>query len=238
MSTRPPPPDTAPAATSKKLGDQVYDGLAEQIAAGRYPIGSRLPAELELASQFGVSRPVLRQALGRLRAEGLIATRQGAGNFVLRRSDSRRLDFGPLQNLPDVQRCLEFRCGLESEAARRAAIAHHEGAIDGIALAIDAMERAIAAGGSSIEPDFEFHLSIARASQNRFFVTTLEALRSQVEFGIKLSRSFSERPLDERHRSVLDEHREIYEAIRAGDPERAKQAVARHLEAGIARLFS
>jgi DNA-binding FadR family transcriptional regulator len=59
-----------------------------------------------------------------------------------------------------------------------------------------------------------------------------------VEFGIKLSRSFSERPLDERHRSVLDEHREIYEAIRAGDPERAKQAVARHLEAGIARLFS
>ena len=59
MSTRPPPPDTAPAATSKKLGDQVYDGLAEQIAAGRYPIGSRLPAELELASQFGVSRPVL-----------------------------------------------------------------------------------------------------------------------------------------------------------------------------------
>ena len=100
------------------------------------------------------------------------------------------------------------------------------------------MERAIAAGGSSIEPDFEFHLSIARASQNRFFVTTLEALRSQVEFGIKLSRSFSERPLDERHRSVLAEHREIYEAIRAGDPERAKQAVARHLEAGIARLFS
>ena len=46
MSTRPLPPDTAPAATSKKLGDQVYDGLAEQIAAGRYPIGSRLPAEL------------------------------------------------------------------------------------------------------------------------------------------------------------------------------------------------
>ncbi len=237
MNAKSHPTDQTPAPASQKLGDQVYEALAEQISAGRYPVGSRLPSELELAKQFGVSRPVLRQALGRLRGEGLVMARQGAGNFVRRRNEPRRLDFGPLQNLPDVQRCLEFRCGLESEAARRAAIAHNDDAIRSIALAMDAMERAVAAGGSAIETDFEFHLSIARASQNRFFVTTLQALRDQVEFGINLSRSFSTKPLNERLRSVLDEHREMYDAIRAGDPDRAMRAVAQHLDAGIARLF-
>lgn len=238
MNANLPVQDREPPATSQRLGDQVYEALAEQIAAGRYPVGSRLPSEMDLAKQFGVSRPVLRQALAQLRAEGLVIARQGAGNFVRRGNESRRLDFGPLQNIPDVQRCLEFRCGLESEAARRAAIVHDDDAIRSIALAMDALERAIAAGGSAVEADFEFHLTIARAARNRFFVTTLEALRNQVEFGINLSRSFSTRPLHERLKSILAEHREIYEAIRGGDAERAQRAVAQHLEAGIARLFS
>jgi GntR family transcriptional repressor for pyruvate dehydrogenase complex len=237
MNAESPSPHGQPPSTSQKLGDQVYEALAEQIADGRYPVGSRLPSELDLSKQFGVSRPVLRQALGRLRAEGLVTARQGAGNFVRRRNESRRLDFGPLQNIPDVQRCLEFRCGLESEAAQRAAIVHDDDAIRSIALAMDAMERAIAAGGSAVEADFEFHLAIARAARNRFFVTTLEALRPQVEFGINLSRSFSTRPMHERLKSILAEHRAIYEAIRDGDAQLAQRAVAQHLEAGIARLF-
>jgi GntR family transcriptional regulator, transcriptional repressor for pyruvate dehydrogenase complex len=237
MNAKSPPPHSQPPATSQKLGDQVYEALGEQIAAGRYPVGSRLPSELDLAQQFGVSRPVLRQALGRLRAEGLVTARQGAGNFVHRRNESRRLDFGPLQNIPDVQRCLEFRCGLESQAARRAAIVHDDDAIRSIALAMDAMERAVAADGSAVEADFEFHLAIARATRNRLFVTTMEALRPQVEFGINLSRSFSTRPMHERLKSILAEHREIYEAIRDGNAELAQRVVTQHIEAGIARLF-
>ena len=238
MNANFPAPEKQPPATSQKLADQIYDALAAQIAGGRYPVGSRLPSEVDLARQLGVSRPVLRQALGRLRAEGLVTARQGAGNFIQRRNEPRRLEFGALQNLPDVQCCLEFRCGLESEAARHAAIVHDEDAIRSIALAIEAMERAIADGGSSIEADFEFHLSIARAARNRFFVTTLEALRPHVEFGINLTRSFSTTPMHDRLNSILAEHREIYAAIRDGDAEHAQRAVAQHLEAGIARLFS
>ncbi len=229
--------DSDPRTSSPKLGDHVYEALVEHIAAGRYPVGSKLPAEIALARQFGVSRPVLRQALVRLRAEGLIAARQGAGNFVRRTNESRRLDYGPLQNIPDVQRCLEFRCGLESEAAARAAVVHDEEALRSIERAMAAMEQAVAAGGSSVEADFEFHVAIARATRNRFFVTTLEALRTQVEFGINLSRSFSTRPMRERLQSIVAEHRDIYEAIRDGDAERSQRAVTQHLEAGIARLF-
>ena len=237
MNANSPILDGQPPAISQKLGDQIYEALGVQIAAGRYPAGSRLPSEVDLAKQFGVSRPVLRQALSRLRADGLVTARQGAGNFVQRRNGAGRLDFGPLQNLPDVQRCLEFRCGLESEAARRAAIAHDDDAIHSIALAMEAMEREIAAGGSSVEADFEFHITIARAARNRFFVTTLEALRPQVEFGINLSRSFSTSPMHERLHNILAEHREIYKAIRDGNAESAQRAVTHHLEAGIARLF-
>ena len=237
MSAQSPSQNNQAPATSQKLGEQVYEALAEQIAAGRFPVGSRLPSEMDLAKQFGVSRPVLRQALAQLRAEGLVTARQGAGNFVQRRNESRQLNFGPLQNIPDVQRCLEFRCGLESQAARRAAIVHDNNAIRSIALAMDAMERAIAAGGSAVEADFEFHIAVARAARNRFFVITLEALRPQVEFGINLSRSFSTRPMQERLKSILAEHRDIYEAIRDGDAELAQRAVTQHLEAGIGRLF-
>jgi DNA-binding FadR family transcriptional regulator len=225
-------------ASSKSLGERVYESLQLQIAEGRFPVGTRLPSELELAKQFSVSRPVLRQSLARLRSEGLISARQGAGNFVVRRNEATRLEFGPLQNIPDVQRCLEFRNGLEREAARRAALAHDADAIRSIALAMEAMERKIAAGGSSVAADIEFHLSIARAARNRFFVTTLEALSPHVEFGINLARSFSTRPMRERLDSVVSEHREIFEAIREGDADRAERAVTQHLEAGIARLFT
>ncbi|MCL4744142.1 MAG: FadR family transcriptional regulator [Burkholderiaceae bacterium] len=237
MNPRSPASRNDSPTVPQRLGDQVYDALAVQIAEGRYPVGSRLPSELDLAKQFGVSRPVLRQALARMRSEGLVVARQGAGNFVRRGSESQRLGFGPLQNIPDVQRCLEFRCCLESEAARRAAIAHDDEAIDSIALAISAMERAIATGSSAVEADYEFHLAIARAARNRFFVTTLEALRDQVQFGINLSRSFSSTPIHERLASVLAEHRDIYDAIRRGDSELAQRAVSQHIDAGIARLF-
>src|SRR6266540_4819752 len=147
--------DSDPRTSSPKLGDHVYEALVEHIAAGRYPVGSKLPAEIALARQFGVSRPVLRQALVRLRAEGLIAARQGAGNFVRRTNESRRLDYGPLQNIPDVQRCLEFRCGLESEAAARAAVVHDEEALRSIeppaatACSIAAIARSMLRNASS-----------------------------------------------------------------------------------------
>jgi GntR family transcriptional repressor for pyruvate dehydrogenase complex len=192
---------------------------------------------VHLARRLGVSRPVLRQALARLRSEGLIFARQGAGNFVTRKEEGGPLSYGPLQSVPDVQHCLEFRCGLESDAARRAAMVSDEESCAAIERAMRTMEKAMSAGQLSVEADFEFHVEIARATRNRFFVMTLEALRVPVLFGINLIRSLSTTPLDERRSVVLAEHRLIYQAIRDRQPARAKEAMTRHLEAGIARLF-
>jgi DNA-binding FadR family transcriptional regulator len=89
-----------------------------------------------------------------------------------------------------------------------------------------------------VEPDFEFHLAIARATRNRFFVISLEALRAPVLFGINLTRSLSKEPVAQRLEQVLAEHRRIYEAIRAADADAADIAMARHVEAGTSRLFN
>lgn len=234
--------DPANAGTSRtaasKLGERVYFALLEDIAAGRYAVDGRLPGELRLAKRFGVSRPVLRQALGRLRSEGMLVSRQGAGHFVTRAEERSGMSYGPLHSIPDVQRCLEFRCGLESEAARRAALISDPHSCKTIERAMRLMERESKAGQLSVEADFAFHVAIAQATRNRFFVMTLEALREPVLFGIRLIRSLSTTRHDERRRVVLAEHRLIHEAIRDRQPERAQQAMTRHLEAGIARMFN
>lgn len=223
---------------ARRLCDEVYDVLMQKIAAGEYSVGARLPSELNLAKAAGVSRPVVRRALARLRDGGLIRSRQGAGNFVVRHEARGALEFGPLRNIPDVHRCLQFRAALESACARHAAALQDSAGLDEIGRAMETMEQAVANGAASVEPDFEFHLAIARATRNRFFVISLEALRAPVLFGINLTRSLSREPVAQRLEQVLAEHRRIYEAIRAADADAADIAMARHVEAGTSRLFN
>ena len=101
--------------------DQVHDRLLADIVAGTYPLQSRLPPEEVLAQTCGVSRPVLRMALARLREDGIITSRRGSGNYVTRRPDRAVMDFVPLGSITDIRRCYEFRADVESAAAAWAA---------------------------------------------------------------------------------------------------------------------
>ncbi|MDP1730904.1 MAG: FCD domain-containing protein [Devosia sp.] len=228
--------DTVGAKTGGTLADPVYGALAKMIASGEYVGDSRLPGELHLSKEFGVSRPVLRHALARLRTEGLIYSRQGAGNFVCKRASEGALDFGPLQSLPDVHRCLTFRLALESEAAALAAANRDPESLENIARAIRAIDRAIASDNPAVDEDLALHIEVARASRNRFFVVTLDALRPQIRFGINLIRGLTARP-QERLGQVQAEHAAIYEAIRKHEPDEARRAMADHLGNGVLRLF-
>jgi GntR family transcriptional regulator, transcriptional repressor for pyruvate dehydrogenase complex len=219
------------------LSDRVYEQLLALISSGDYAQDRKLPGEIELTRRFGVSRPVLRKALARLRLDGVLESRQGAGNFVRQRTDNGVISYGPLQNIPDVHCCLEFRCGLESEAAARAAIERDDANLKDIARAMRALEQALLASEQVVEADFAFHAEVARATKNRFFLATLEALRPQILFSINLIRSLSTRPLHMRASDIAAEHIRIYEAIRDSDPERAKAAIAAHIGNGIKRLF-
>ena len=106
------------------LVQRVYQGLLAQISAGDYQPEQRLPGEHELAEQFLVSRPVVRDALSRLRDEGLIYSRRGAGSFVKARpGESRALvGYAPVETIADIQRCYEFRLSIEPDHAYYAAL--------------------------------------------------------------------------------------------------------------------
>ena len=219
------------------LADFAHEQLLALIAQPQWAKDGRLPSETELARRIGVSRPVLRMGLARLKAEGKVLSRRGSGNFVVKGAAQDMSLFGPLRNIPDIQRCLEFRGVIECEAAACAADLHDSQLIAAVEQAQADMRQAAATDENSIEIDFAFHLQVSQATRNRFFITTLSLLKPQVLFGIELARRLPTRQTDKPLENVCEEHDVIVAAIAAGDPEAARQAMADHLHAGIQRLF-
>lgn len=219
-----------------KLSDQVYQQLFEMIVSGEMPVDARLPSEAVLTARFGVSRPIVREALARLREDGLIASRQGSGSYVLRRPDQATVGFGPLNSIADIQRCYEFRAALEGPAAALAAQRRQPDDIDNLRAALQRLSSAVETGAVGVEADFEFHMSVVRASKNRFFLTTVESLSPQIGFGIRLARSLSLK-VEERLSAVQAEHTAVFEAIVAGDRDAAEQAMVTHIQNARRRVF-
>ena len=220
------------------LGDQVYQGLSALLGTAGFGAGAKLPGEIALAARFGVSRPVVRQALERLRTEGRVLSRKGSGNYVSDKPEPQPvIPFGAFHNIPDVRNFLEFRCSLEGEIAAQAARRCDPGAVAAVHASLLRWEQAVASGQSAVEEDVRFHTAIADASGNRFFALTLAAINEQSRFAIRLVRDLSGRTLASRLDEVRREHRAIDAAIAAGTPDLAKAAMAAHLQNGIRRLF-
>lgn len=237
-SRHPESPDvTDQQPRTETLGDQVHRQLLAAIKVGEYAGQNRLPSEAEMATRFKVSRPVLRQALERLRASGIIVAKRGSGNFVVELGETA-LGYDPLRNIPDVQKCLEFRCAIEGQAAATAARHRTPSQLEEIEAAMSDFQAAIAGGQAAVEADFAFHLAIARATNNPYFTQTLKALRAHISFSINLIHTLSTRPSAARLNGVLEEHGRIVQAIRDADPRAAERRMTEHLQAGIDRLFA
>ncbi|WP_338665215.1 FadR/GntR family transcriptional regulator [Pararoseomonas sp. SCSIO 73927] len=220
-------------APRRPLSEEVYERLRDLLASESFPRDSRLPGEVELARRFSVSRPVLRQALARLRAEGHVVSRPGSGSYVREPTRPASPSFGPLHSIPDMRAFLEFRCSVESEVAAHAARRADQAAITIIRQRLQQLEQDTV----GLEADVAFHHAIARASGNRFFVTTLEAFHEQMISGIRLTRELAGRPEGERRPEIAREHARIAEAIAGADEAEAHRAMADHLRGGIRRLF-
>ncbi len=187
--------------------------------AGEFPVNARLPSETELAQRFGASRPVVREALARLRDDGIIISRQGSGSYVKRRPDIAVLRFVPVSSIADIQRCFEFRHGLEGIAAALAAERWEDGDMAEIRAAFDALEASTKDFKLGVDADERFHLAIAEATHNAYHVSVQSSLQPNIVFGMSLTRNLSLRA-QERLREVQDEHRAIVEAVRRACPPR------------------
>jgi GntR family transcriptional regulator, transcriptional repressor for pyruvate dehydrogenase complex len=217
------------------LTHEVVDRIAADIRNGKLRPGARLPTEQEMMAALGVSRTVVREAVAALRAEGLVATRQGVGAFV--REDARarpfRIDSDGLGSIGEVLNVMELRTGIEIEAAGLAAERAGPSDIDSISAALDAIDGAIDRGELAIDEDFAFHHGIAEATGNPQFPRFLEFLgriiipRQSVRVATPRPRAYL--------RAIQAEHRRIFEAIRRRNAGAAQEAMRRHLLNGRER---
>jgi GntR family transcriptional repressor for pyruvate dehydrogenase complex len=220
-----------------KLSDQIYDQVYQRIASGQYAPSERLPTEVSLAREFGTSRPVVREALAALREDGVIATRERVGNFVIGTADQRRLRFVPLGSLADVQKCFLFRIALEGDAAYLAALHRTPEDIAAIDSAEAELEHLVETHQPSVDADYAFHVAVVTASRNRFFLATVQSLINHVRTGMSLCRRLSvvqpELHLDQ----MKNEHRAVVAAVAKGDPTAARAAMRYHIDTSRQRVF-
>lgn len=228
----------AEAAPPSPLVQRVHHQLRARIASGEYAANSRLPGEHDLASIYGVSRPIVREALRRLRDDGLIFSRQGAGTYVrgTQSERSQSLSFAPVGTIADVQRCYEFRLEVEPANAFYAAKRHSQAALGAIESALELMRDTTRAHGHREDADYAFHISIAEASNNYFFLSSMQALKDHINVGMKLHGLSLLGPAGGLV-GVLDEHDAIFAAIRDRREDNARDAMRRHIKGSYDRLF-
>ncbi len=197
--------------------DRVYREVLTAIISGEYPEGDKLPTELALTRRHAASRPTIREALARLRADGVTRTRQGSGTVVQRRPDPDMPRFTLLENLSDVQRCFEFRIIVESGAVELAASKAGAPDLAQIEHLFRRLDSVIAEHGLGAHEDFEFHLALARASHNQFIVSAIAQMQKQMLVSMNLMRNLSLSKSIERQQVVQAEHADIVAALRRHD---------------------
>ena len=216
----------------RSLAHEVVDGLGGRIRDGSLASGEKLPTEAAIMEEFGVSRTVVREAISRLQAAGLVATRHGVGTFVVGLGDASTFRIGPeeLGTLQDVIAVLELRIGVETESAALAAMRRTPENLVALRSALAAFTAALEEGRDAVGPDFQFHLEIARATQNHHFVELMGALGGMMIPRARLGKA--EPPPAEQQtylRRVHAEHESIVDAISHQDPEAARAAMRTHL---------
>mgnify|MGYP000194143896 CR=1 FL=1 len=226
-----------PAVEKFSLGSAVYEKILASIIDGAFPVNKKLPTEAQLCDLYEVSRPVLREALARLREDELVVSRRGSGSFVVRQPDSAVLKFAPISSIADIQRCFEFRTDIEASSAYLAAVRRTSAQLDEIWRCYQIIDDANAKHDRATEEDYQFHLAITEASNNHYYSTAIRSLNDSIKEGMNLTRGLSLMASEARLRIVQDEHLAIVNAIVDKDGDAAAQAMKAHLENARRRMF-
>ncbi|TXI02163.1 MAG: FadR family transcriptional regulator [Rhizobium sp.] len=214
----------------QRLAQKVIDQLRLEIETGKLRVGDQLPTEPQLEAVFDVSRTVVREAIADLRAAGLVKPVQGKGVFVSDVSARSGLTLTPVEirSIPETLELLEFRMAAEGEAAAIAAYRRTAEQESAIAAANRKLASLMEQGLSTVDADYEFHLAVATATNNRFYVDVLR------HFGSRTIPRGQFPTLPEANdraylQKVHTEHIEILAGIAEQDPDRARKAMRAHL---------
>jgi GntR family transcriptional regulator, transcriptional repressor for pyruvate dehydrogenase complex len=222
---------------ARAMSDAVAQQLLVQIEKGSFADSGKLPSEAVLSQEFGVSRTVIREAISRLRNEGVVEARQGSGVFIAGKSGVRplRIDYAEAADGASVLQILALRRAIEAEVASEAAMRRTDADMAAIDAALAAIDAAVADGRDGVAEDIAFHRTIAGATRNPYFLKTLAFLNQYLEAGVTVTRS-NEARREDFSRQVREEHAAIAAAIRAGDPMAALNAARTHMYNAARRL--
>lgn len=222
------------------LAVSLVDSLRRRIVDGTIPSGEKLPSESALISEFGVSRTVVREAVSRLQAEGLVHTRRGSGSFALTPPSADEEPAGGMRRprtLEERRALLAFRTGVESEAAALAATNAGAGAVAALDDALAAFDAAGNHAATAVSCDFAFHRAVAEASGNFYFVDALLSLGpAMIAMPPERLEPADDGGRPERLRRVALEHAAVRNAIASKDPFTAAAAMRLHLANSRDRL--
>lgn len=228
--------------TQVRLGDGIIAHLTRAILEGRLRPGERLPSESALAARYGVSKPVVREAIRQLAAQGVLQVGQG------RPTEVRPLNADPLGRFwlfavgsgPEgLAEAVELRRMLEPPAARLAALRHTLPQLDALRAVLADMEAALGNVPRWITADLAFHGQLAAMAQNRLLLLQMQGLTPVIRnvmdrFNTRTARGRAE------WQATWDRHASVVDAVAARDPAGAEQSMFAHFAAAdmaIAELF-
>lgn len=224
---------SAKVAAPQRLADTVSDAIAAALFDGRIEPGEALPAEGEIAREFGVSKPIAREALRQLAAAGLIFTQQGKvarAKAINGEPLERIYGYAVRSSLERLQEANEMRRVIETGIARLAAQRRNKTGLVAMKQALADMHKALKEPSGFTEADILFHLGIALATGNTMLRVHMEGMRSVQR---EVSELFSRRAnrTDADWNATIERHRAIYEAIVAGDAGVAEKRIIEHFNA-------
>jgi DNA-binding FadR family transcriptional regulator len=219
------------------LTEQVTRQLRNDIEGGIYPVGSRLPTGRQLADQYGVSAAVIREVTEHLRSQGFVETRQGVGCTVRSRTGSAgfQLPCEPDLGRTELADLYDLRIDLESAAAALAAVRRSADDVETLASLLQRLKAHLYDAQPAVDLDAAFHIGIASATHNPYYRQLLQYMNLQLHEAVATARAntLQQARLPE---AVHKEHEAIFEAIREGNADAARQATTHHLQCAARRL--
>lgn len=234
-------PNVQPTVRRKhrSLAEELVTELSRRICTGELARATKLPTETEVMAEHGVSRTVVREAISRLQASGLVETRHGVGTFVcdIPSPSGFRIDPETIVTLQDVLAVLELRISLEVEAAGLACLGRTDQQLQVMRDSLDALNSRAVSVDYAVSADFQFHQQIALATGNRYFTDIMLHMGVSI---IPRTRLHSKRLVNDAKEPYLErlsrEHEDIYQAIARRDADAARAAMRLHLSNSRERM--
>ena len=213
----------------QSLPEELAAAIMQQVEAGEVKVGDVLPSEQALARMFQVSRTVVREALARLKFDGIIESKRGSGPMVISTVPLNNLSLSVNQSTPaEKALIIEFRLIMEGESAALAAARRTEAQLKEMHNCLNLMQSAMNKNEAGTLPDFRFHTLIAESAHNDYISQFIQFFFAKMIAGVHAARSLSNQDY-QRAKEVFNEHKAVYDAIKASNPRQARLALQHHL---------